>query len=101
MALVATLAVLAVWNLSVSTAATTGPAVRITGLTQPKPVTNVGETFLTKKIVLSYTGGTVTVAGNPAGTAQIDVDDGFVVTVKRPDGTSATFSHDSARAASA
>lgn len=87
----------AVGNLSSSTAATTGPALRVTPLTQPKPVTKVGGTFLTKKFVLSYTGGTLTVAGDATGTAQIDVDDVLVVTVKHADGTTSKWSNDSSQ----
>jgi|1186.fasta_scaffold05496_3 hypothetical protein len=93
-ALLVTLAALIVGRLSTSTAATTGPAVRVTPKTSPKPVGAVGETFLTKTFTLSHTGGTVKIAGNPGGTAQVEVDDALVFKVKHADGTTSSYSHD-------
>jgi hypothetical protein len=83
-----------VGRLSTSTAATTGPAIRVTQKTSPKPVGAVGETFLTKTFTLSYTRGMVKIAGGPSGTAQIEVDDALVVKVKHADGTTSSYSHD-------
>lgn len=81
-ALLVTLAALMVGRLATSTAATTGPAIRVTPKTSPKPVGAVGETFLTKIFTLSYTGGTVKIAGGPSGSAQVEVDDALVIQVK-------------------
>jgi hypothetical protein len=94
LAIAAALVALTAGRLTSSTAATNGPALRITPKTAPAPVHTVGETFIQKSFTLSYTGGTIKIAGGPAGTAQIDVDDVLAVTVKHADGTMATWSND-------
>jgi hypothetical protein len=50
--------------------------------------------FLRQSFTINYTGGIVEVAGNPAGTAQIDTDDVMRIAVSHSDGTRASYSHD-------
>ena len=58
------------------------------------PVGTTGETFLNPSFTINYTGGTVKVAGNPIGTAQIDVDDALRITIKHQDGSTASYYRD-------
>ena len=77
-----------------SSGATPGSAVRVATRSTGDPVGTTGETFLKPVFTINYTGGTVLVAGNPAGTAQIDVDDALRITIKHQDGTTASYYHD-------
>jgi hypothetical protein len=74
--------------------ATPGSAVRVAVRSTGNPVGTTGETFLRKSFVINYTGGTVTVAGDPTGVGQIDVDDALRMTIKHADGTSSSYYHD-------
>jgi hypothetical protein len=78
---------------SASSGATPGSAVRVT-LRDVGNVTNTGEVFLRKSFTINYTGGTVTVAGDPSGTTQINVDDQLRIVIIHQDGTRSVYSHD-------
>ena len=84
----------AVGNPSQSHGATPGSAIRVTTLIPPTPVTHTGQVFLTKTFTINYTGGIVTVAGDPAGVKQIDTDDVMHIKVTHADATSSSYSHD-------
>jgi hypothetical protein len=58
------------------------------------PVGTTGEVFLRRQFTINYTGGTVTVAGDPTGVDQFAVDDALRITVIRPDKTRASYYHD-------
>ncbi len=81
-------------GIATSSGATPGSAVRVATRSTGNPVGTTGETFLKQTFTINYTGGTVKVAGNPLGTAQIDVDDALRITIKHQDGTTASFYHD-------
>ena len=77
-----------------SSGATPGSAVRVATRSTGDPVGTTGETFLNPSFTINYTGGTVKVAGNPIGTAQIDVDDALRITIKHQDGSTASYYRD-------
>jgi hypothetical protein len=81
-------------GIATSSGATPGSAVRVAVRSTGNPVGTPGETFLSQSFTINYTGGTVKVAGNPGGTAQIDVDDALKITIQHQDGTTATYYHD-------
>src|SRR4051794_4467405 len=79
---------------SASSGSTPGSAVRVTTRSVDNPVGHTGEVFLRRSFVINYTGGTVTVAGDPTGVGQFAVDDAVRITVIRPDKTKSTYYHD-------
>jgi hypothetical protein len=82
-------------GISASSSATPGSAVLVTRQVPEKPVTTVGEVFLRKTLTINYTGGTVTMAGDPGGTAQVDTDDILTIRITHlADGTHAKYVHD-------
>src|SRR3954471_17191693 len=72
-----------------SDSATPRSAVRVTPLIPPTPVTSTGQVFLTYTVTIHYSGGTVKVAGNSGGMAQIDTDDVLRVSIQHDDQTTA------------
>src|SRR6478609_2207403 len=84
----------AVGHPSQSHGATPGSAIRVTTVIPPTPVTTTGKVFLTKTFTINYTGGIVTVAGDPAGVKQIDTDDVMRIQITHADATSASYTHD-------
>jgi len=57
------------------------------------PVRQRGETFFTNQVQFTYQSGQVILSGDPPPTNLFAVDDAMTLTVTRPDGTSATWSH--------
>lgn len=59
-----------------------------------RPVTQQGETFYTRDLDFNYTGGTVILSGEPPAVGEFWVDDAISITVRHPDGTTATWRQD-------
>jgi hypothetical protein len=55
---------------------------------------DAGEIFFDTTVEFTFTGGTVLLAEDPDGGGDAFVDDEIIVTVTRPDATTATFDHD-------
>ena len=53
-----------------------------------------GETFLTREVVVNYTGGVAILSGEPPPDGQFWIDDTIVLTVRRPDGSTVTWRRD-------
>src|SRR4051794_10101927 len=79
---------------SASSGATPGSAVRVTIRDAENPVGAAGEIYLRRSFTINYTGGAVTVAGDPTGVGQFAVDDALRITIIRPDKTKSTYYHD-------
>jgi hypothetical protein len=91
---VSSIAVTALIGSSASSGATPGSAVRVTVRDVENPVGTPGEVFLRRSFTINYTGGSVTLAGDPTGVGQFAVDDAIRITVIRPDKTKSTYYHD-------
>ncbi|HRW08589.1 MAG TPA: CARDB domain-containing protein, partial [Caldilineaceae bacterium] len=62
-------------------------------ITDAIPATSqIGEIFR-KTITVNYTAGRIILAGNQAGTGRMFVDDNLFMDIKRPDGTTASYTH--------
>jgi len=72
-----------------------GRCQQVTGeISLPDRPPQANSTFDTKQLTFQYSSGTVRLARNCNGKSALNVDDGISVTVKRPDGTTRSFSHD-------
>ena len=68
--------------------------VEVTPLVDSSPVTQRGETFLTRELQVTFSRGRIYLSGDPPPASPFTVDDGLRMDVTRPDGTIATWSHD-------
>jgi hypothetical protein len=59
-----------------------------------RPVVQQGETFYTHDLDFNYTGGTVILSGEPPAVGEFWVDDAISITVRHPDGSTATWRQD-------
>jgi hypothetical protein len=75
--------------------ATGGTAFSFTGGVTSRPVvTAPGETFLKATFTIPYAGGSVILAGDKLGTANLRVGDILTLSVKHPDGSTLKYTHD-------
>jgi hypothetical protein len=75
------------------TAGANSTAVQVTPGIASKPTVHVGEVFFQTTFTLAYVKGKVRLAGTAAGSGTTLVEDGIIVRVRRPDGTTVLFSH--------
>jgi len=57
------------------------------------PVRQIGETYYSNQVQITYQSGQVILSGDPPPINLFAVDDGMILTVTRPDGTTASWSH--------
>ena len=75
-----------------------GRCQRVTSeISLPDRAPQPNSTFATRQLTFQYSSGPVRLARNCNGKTALNVDDGIIVTVRRPNGTTRSFSHDFSR----